>query len=297
VRALVGGDPGESLSFAVADLNADQGWDEAVAGCEGVIHVASPFFQVSARRENELIVPAREGTLRVLRAAHRAGVKRVVLTSSSEAVVHGRAPDRPYTEDDWSNPDHGMSSYGKSKVVAEKAAWDFVAREGRGLELSVVNPVGIYGPPLGTELSSSVDILARMLSGGLPRLPKLAFDVVDVRDVADLHVRALEHPAAAGQRFLASAGTTSLVDIARLLKAHLGPAASRVSEKTIPDGVLRFLGLFVAEMNQVGSYLGTPRVTSSQKAKRVLGWNPRSAEEAVLATARALVASAPAATK
>lgn len=290
VRALVGlgADSGERLSFAVTDLNSDQGWDEAMAGCHGVIHVASPFFQVPARRENELIVPAREGTLRVLRAARNAGVKRVVLTSSSEAVVHGRAPDRPYTEEDWSNPDHGMSSYGKSKVLAERAAWEFVSREG-GPELAVVNPVGIYGPPLGTELSTSVDILAQMLAGRVPRLPQMGFDVVDVRDVADLHVRTLEGPGAAGQRFLATAGTTSLVEIARLLKKRLGPGASRVSDKTVPDWVMRLAGLFVPELGQVGPYLGKPRVTTAEKARRLLGWNPRSVEEAVLASAEALV--------
>lgn len=289
VRALVGkgGAPGERLSFAVADLNSDGGWDEAMSGCHGVIHVASPFFQVPARRENELIVPAREGTLRVLRAARNAGVRRVVLTSSSEAVVHGRAPDRSYTEEDWSNPDHRMSSYGKSKVLAERAAWDFVSRGGP--ELAVVNPVGIYGPPLGTELSTSVDILAQMLAGRVPRLPRMGFDVVDVRDVADLHVRALESPGAVGQRFLATAGTTSLVDIARLLKKRLGPVASRVSDKTVPDWVMRLAGLFVPELAQVGAYLGTPRVTTAEKARRLLDWNPRSVEEAILASAEALV--------
>ena len=295
VRAMLkvgGAEPGERLSFAVADLTSDAGWAEAVAGCRYVLHVASPFGMVSAKRADEMIVPAREGTLRVLRAARDAEVKRVVLTSSSEAVVHdGRPPsDLPYTEENWSDPSAGMSPYGQSKVLAEKAAWDFLAREGGDLELAVVNPVGIYGPVLGPDLSTSVDILAQLLARTMPRLPRMAFDIVDVRDAADLHCRAMTHPAARGQRFLASTGLTSLEEIARLLKARLGPAAAKVPTKTMPDWVLKLAGLVVPELSQVGSYLGKPRKTTSEKARRLLGWSPRPIEGSILATAESLVA-------
>ena len=211
VRALLktgGAEPGDRLSFAAADLEKDAGWSQAVAGCDYVLHVASPFPPNVPDDENELIVPAREGALRVLRASRDAGVKRVVLTSSFAAIGYGQRPqEAPFNETNWTDPNgDDVRPYVKSKTLAERAAWDFIAKEGGNLELSVVNPVGVFGPVLGPDYSTSILIVQRLMDGALPGCPKLYFGVVDVRDVADLHLRAMTHPAAKGERFLAVAG-------------------------------------------------------------------------------------------
>src|ERR1044071_491922 len=220
-----GAEPGDRLSFAVADLEADAGWPEAVAGCEYVLHVASPFPAGVPRNEDELIVPAREGALRVLRASRDAGVKRVVLTSSFAAIGYGHDPQAaPFDESSWTDlGDRHVRPYAKSKTLAERAAWEFIATEGQDLELSVVNPVAVFGPVLGADYSTSILLLQRLLDGAVPGCPKLWFGVVDVRDVADLHLRAMTNPAARGERFLAVAGDFMTVrDIARVLKARMG---------------------------------------------------------------------------
>src|SRR5579872_4819373 len=227
VRAMLrrgGVAPVERLSFIGADLEKDMGWAEAVDGCEYVLHVASPFPETVPKHEDELIVPAREGALRLLRAARDAGVKRVVLTSSFAAVGYGQAPRQtPFDETSWTDPQgDDVRPYVKSKTLAERAAWDFVAREGGDLELSVVNPVGVFGPVLGPELSTSILLVQRLMDGALPGCPRLYFGVVDVRDVADLHVRAMTHPGAKGERFLAVAGDfMSILDIAQVLRGRL----------------------------------------------------------------------------
>lgn len=294
VRAMLemGGIPSSAdVTFVVTDLTADAGWSEAVAGCTFVLHVASPFTLGKPKNEDDLIVPAREGTLRVLRFARDAGVRRVVLTSSSEAIIHGTKPlDHPYSELNWSDTNSVMTVYGKSKTLAERAAWDFMARESGALELAVVNPVGIYGPVLGPDLSTSIDIVAQLMKGAMPRLPQLSIDVVDVRDVADLHLRAMTNPNAKGERFLAAAtGQTSLPEIAILLKSHMRDASARVPTKTVPDWVLRVASLIVPQLRQVVPYLGHAIRITNEKALRALGWKPRSSEEAILATAESLV--------
>ena len=181
------GAQGPRLSFAAADLERDAGWPEAVAGCDFVLHVASPFPLAPPKHEDDLIRPARDGALRVLKAARAAGVKRVVMTSSFAAVGYGHKDEAaPFDETSWTDLDApGLTAYAKSKTIAERAAWDFVAKEG-GIELAVVNPVGVFGPALGPDLSTSVMIVKRMLDGSLPGLPRLKFGVVDARDVADL---------------------------------------------------------------------------------------------------------------
>jgi len=293
VRAMLkvgGAEPGEALTFAAADLSSDAGWAEAAAGCDFVLHVASPFPSGIPKDENEIIVPAREGALRVLRAARDAGVRRVVLTSSFAAVGYGYpSQDMPFTEESWTNLNAPLSAYVKSKAIAERAAWDFIAREGGALELTVVNPVGIFGPALGADFSSSVRIIEQMMKGAMSRLPRLSFGVVDVRDVADLHLRAMTHPAAKGERFLATAGTMYLLEVAQWLKANLGYSARLVSVKAMPDWVLRLLAPFNARAKQVLPDLGKWRPSSSEKAKRVLGWDPRPGEEAIVATAESLL--------
>ena len=296
VRGMVkagGVEAGDKLSFAVADLMSDAGWAEAVAGCDFVLHVASPFPMGAPKHEDDLIAPAREGALRVLRAARDAGVKRVVLTSSLAAIGYGHpSTTRTFTEADWTDVNGGhVSAYVKSKTLAEKAAWDFIAREGGALELSVVNPVGVFGPVLGPDHSTSIEIVQRMLDGAVPGLPNIYFGLVDVRDVADMHLLAMTHPAAKGERFLAVAGeSASLPQIAKLLKARLGAAAAKVPTRTLPDWLVRLIALFNAEIALIAPELGKTRNASNEKARRVLGWRPKSNEEALLATAESLLA-------
>ena len=294
VRATLkaaGADPGDRLSFVVADLTADAGWAEAAAGCDYVLHVASPFPLSVPRHEDELIVPAREGALRVLRASRAAGVKRVVQTSSFAAVGYGHPQmDRPFTEHDWSKPDgEGITAYAKSKTLAERAAWDFMAREGGDMELSVVNPVGVFGPVLGADFSTSIEIVKRMMDGALPAVPRITFGVVDVRDVADLHLLAMTRPEAAGERFLAVSGDfASMREIGLILKRRMGEAARRAPTRELPDWLLRIVALFDKSVGQIVPELGKRKNATSDKARRTFGWTPRSIEDAVVATAESL---------
>jgi nucleoside-diphosphate-sugar epimerase len=282
----------DHLSFTAADLLNDSGWAEAVAGCEYVLHVASPIPEKVPKDENELIVPAREGTLRVLRAARDAGVKRVVVTSSFAAIGYGH-PQRsePFDETSWTNINGGdVLPYVKSKTLAERAAWDFIAGEGGGLELAVVNPVGVFGPVLSADYSTSILIVQRLMDGALPGCPKLYFGAVDVRDVADLHIRAMTNPAAKGGRFLAVSGDfMSIRDIAMVLKERMGSAGAKVPTRQLPDWVVRLASLRDPAVKQIIPELGKIKNATNAKARSVLGWRPRSREDALVATAESLL--------
>jgi dihydroflavonol-4-reductase len=237
-------------------------------------------------------VPAREGTLRVLRVSREAGVKRVVLTSSFAAIGYGHAQQAaPFNEMNWTDVNgKDVSAYAKSKTLAERAAWDFIVNEGGGLELSVVNPVGVFGPALGADYSTSIAIVERKMNGAVPGLPRIAFGIVDVRDVADLHLRAMLEPAAKGERFLAVAGEfVSLVSMAKVLKERLGTAAKRVPTRQLPDWLMRIAVVFDSSLKLVVPELGKTKNASNAKAKDLLGWRPRSNEEAIVATAESLV--------
>jgi dihydroflavonol-4-reductase len=295
VRAMLkagGAEPGEALSFVTANLMEDAGWSQAVAGCDFVLHVASPFPPSQPKNEDELIIPAREGALRVLRAARNEGVKRVVLTSSFAAISYGSSStNKTFTEEDWTNlnSDH-LSPYVKSKTLAERAAWDFIAREGGALELAVVNPVGIFGPVLGGDYSTSIQIVQRLMDGAVPGCPRLFFGIVDARDVADLHVRAMTNPAANGQRFLAVAGDSmSIQQIALVLKRRLGNAARRVPTRVLPDWLVRLVSLADPTVAQFIPELGKIKHATNAKARELLDWTPRSNEEAIVATAESLL--------
>jgi nucleoside-diphosphate-sugar epimerase len=295
VRAMLrrgGAEAGDRLSFAAADLADDRGWKEAVAGCEYVHHVASPFPAGVPKDENELIVPAREGALRLLRASKEAGVKRVVLTSSFAAIGYGHGPQsRPFSESTWTDlQGSGLSAYVKSKTIAERAAWEFIAEEGRGLELSVINPVVVLGPVLAADYSTSIVLIQRLMDGAVPGLPRLNFGVVDVRDVADLHIRAMTHPAAKGERFLAVAGDfLSIRDIALVLKERLGAAAEKVPVRQLPNWLVRIASLRDPAVKQFLPELGKEKNGTNEKARRLLGWAPRSREDAIVATAESLI--------
>ena len=295
VRAMLrngGADPGDHLSFVAAELMSDAGWPAAVSGCEYVLHIASPFPSQVPKDENELIVPAREGALRVLRASRDAGVKRVVLTSSFAAIGYGH-PERQevFTEKDWTNPaGPDVMPYTKSKTLAERAAWDFIDREGAGLELAVVNPVAVFGPVLGQDYATSIMLVEKMMNGAFPGVPRISLGVVDVRDVADLHLRAMTSPAAKGERFLAVAGDFMwLIEIANALKERMGEQARRVPTRQLPDWLVRLARFKDPAVKQIIPELGKWKNATSDKAQRVLGWSPRSREESVVATAESLV--------
>ncbi|GAA1495906.1 SDR family oxidoreductase [Paeniglutamicibacter kerguelensis] len=278
------------VDIVAADLRFDAGWEAAAAGCGYVLHTASPFPANAPKDENELIVPARDGALRVLSASRAAGVKRVVLTSSFAAVGYGHpSRDTEFTEADWSNPQADIGAYTKSKALAERAAWDFIAADGGTLELAVVNPVAIIGPVLGPKLSTSIELVRRLLSGGMPGLAKISLPVVDVRDVADLHVRAMVDPAAAGERFLAVAGPAwSLEQMAGILRVRLGNEGSKIPTRVLPNWLVRAAAVFVPPLRQLVPRLGVVRNASNAKAVGTLGWEPRPVEDSLVDTARSL---------
>jgi nucleoside-diphosphate-sugar epimerase len=287
-----GAPPQQTLRCFTADLLTDEGWNEAAEGCDYVLHVASPFPAGVPRHDEELIAPAREGTLRVLRAARDGGARRVVLTSSFAAIGYGH-PQRaaPFTEADWTDASAaGNTAYVKSKTLAERAAWEFIARDGGALELAVINPVGVFGPVLGPDYSTSIQLVQRMLDGGMPGCPRLFFGIVDVRDVAELHLRAMSAPEARGERFLALAGDfMSLLEIAAALRAGLGAAAAKVPRRELPDWFVRLGARFNPLARQILPELGKHKNATSEKARRVLGWTPRAREAALIAAAESLL--------
>ena len=293
LRALLranGADDARLRVFA-ADLTDDAGWAEAAAGCDYALHIASPFPAGIPKHEDELIVPARDGALRALRAARDTGVKRLVLTSSFAAIGYGHPEQRaPFDETTWTDLDAPIAAYTKSKTLAERAAWDFIAREGSGLELAVVNPVGVFGPVLGPDYATSIQLVQRLMDGALPGCPKLRFGVVDVRDAVDLHLRAMTDPAANGERFLAVAGDFMRVqEMALALKARLGDAARKVPTRELPSWLVKLVALADGTVRQIVPDLDKYKNATAGKARRMLGWSPRSNEDALVATAESLL--------
>ena len=288
-RALAVDD--SKLRFFAADLSADTGWSGAAAGCSHVAHVASPFPPTAPAHDDELIVPARDGALRVLRAAKAAGVRRFVLTSSTAAIGYGHVGrGSTFTEADWTNVDGaGLSAYVKSKTIAERAARDWVAAEGGGLEFASVNPSLVLGPVLSADMSTSVEAVKKLLEGSMPGLPNLSFPMVDVRDIADLHVRVLNAPDMAGERFIASGRTIDMVEMAAILRARLGSAARKVPTLRLPDFAVRLVALFDPVVRQVSGELSKPKVMNAGHALARLGWRTRPAEESIIETARSLI--------
>ena len=285
-------DAANSVEFVAADLMKDDGWEQAVDNCTYVHHVASPFPPGAPKHEDDLIIPAREGTLRVLRAAKKARtVKRIVVTSSFAAIGYGHdEPNKTFTEEDWSNDkDPNITAYPKSKTLAERAAWDYIEKEGGDMELAVVNPVGIFGPVLSKGYATSLELFIRLMNGQLPGVPQLTFGLVDVRDVADLHVRAMTDPKAKGQRFIATAEDfMEVVAIAKTMKRKLGSRAKKVPTMTLPNFLLRLVGMVDPTVKLIVPELGRKSNASNEKAKRELGWNPRSNEELIVETVDSL---------
>jgi nucleoside-diphosphate-sugar epimerase len=286
-----GAEPGDRLSFVTANLTADEGWALAVTGCTYVLHGASPTPTGDQVNEEDWIRPAVEGNLRVLIAARDAGVKRVVLTSAFGAICAGhKAMTRPFNETDWSDlTARNVWPYQKSKTLSERAAWDFIVRQGGGLELSAVNPTAVIGPVLGADYSHSIGLI-RNLMEGQPGCPKINSGFVDVRDVADLHLRAMSHPAAKGERFLAIAGESMwMIDVARVLRQRMGAAAGKVPTRELPNWLVRLITTRNPVMRGAIPLLGLNMNATSAKAIRLLDWAPRPREDAIVATAESLI--------
>jgi len=291
VRAAVASqvDPGERLTVLAADLSAEAGWPQAVEGCAYVLHVASPFPAAQPKDPDELIVPAREGTRRVLRAALDAGVERVVLTSSVAAIAGGAKGPGPLTEQDWTKLETpGLSPYVQSKTIAERAAWDLVRERGEEDRLAVVNPGAILGPLLSEDPSFSLQAIQRLLDG-MPGVPRIGFSFVDVRDVAALEVAAMTAPEAGGERFIAVEEFRWMAEVAAALRERLGPSAAKVPTRTAPNLLVRALALFDPSVRTIANQLGKKLTYSSEKSRLTLGWAPRSVEQSALDTAESMI--------
>lgn len=278
-------DPGERLTFAIADLTSDDGWEAAAAGCDYVLHVASPMSHVEGTTE-EMVAAARDGTLRALRVGVKAGAKRIVFTSSCAASASPlQGPDSVNDESVWTDPnDPANNAYRLSKIMAERAAWDFMRAEGGKTEFVTVLPSAVFGPALADDQQGSVQVINSVLQGKMPGLPRIGFCVVDVRDLADAHIAAMVTPEAAGERFIASGGFMWMADIATTLRNAFGARAPKIPTRRLPDWLVRVMARFAKPLRAIVPTLGRKHVFNSAKAQRVLGFSPRPAEETIIAT-------------
>lgn len=283
----------DNLTFFEAELTNDANWAEIMKECKYVLSVASPVFFEIPKNEKQAMRPAIEGILRILKFATDANVKRVVMTSSFGALGFSHTDKNiETTEADWTDPNlKGLSIYEKSKALSERAAWDFIKKDGGNLEFATINPVAILGPSLSEHISGSFDILKHLLDGSMKAVPYIPLNVVDVRDVADLHIRAMTNPEANGQRFIASAdGQISMPEIAKLLKNKMPEIATKVSLKTVPNWILHFASLFNSQARTGLMFLKVNRNVSNAKAKKILGWTPISNnKQAILASLESMV--------
>ncbi|WP_353217421.1 aldehyde reductase [Sandarakinorhabdus sp.] len=280
------------LELVACNLTSDEGWAEAMAGCDYVQHIASPIPTGEPKDANDLIIPAREGALRALRFAHAAGVKRVVMTSSMAAIAygHGEARSAPFTEADWSNVNSlDAYAYIKSKTLAEQAAREWMAANGAGMDYVSINPSAVLGPVLGSDFSTSLEVVKKLLDGALPGLPNLGFGVVDVRDVADLHVLAMTAPGLNGERFIAQGRFMWMREVAQVLQSGLGRQARRVPSRGLPNWLLKLLGNFDATVKMVVPELGRRREASAAHALERLGWRTRDETATILDCAHSLI--------
>ncbi len=289
--AAAGAEAGDRLTVLAADLHSDDGWAEAIAGCDHVLHTASPFPPKQPKDPDELIVPARDGALRVIRAALDAGVGRIVMTSSVASVRGGGPPlnGSTYTEADWTDgADTNLLPYTRSKAIAEREAWKLVEEAGAEDRLAVVNPGAIIGPALSDDVSFSLQLIERLLKG-MPAVPRLGFSFVDVRDVADLHIRAMEQPAAAGKRFIAVDRFMWMADVGAVLADRLGERARKVPKRVAPDLMVKAMSLFDPAVRAILGDLGQRPEYSNERARTELGWSPRPLEDSIAETGESLI--------
>ncbi|MCF2540881.1 NAD-dependent epimerase/dehydratase family protein [Streptomyces nigra] len=284
-----GVDPAGRLTFAFADLGADTGWAQAMDGVTHVLHHASPFPVAPPKTEDEVLLPARDGALRVITAARNAGIARVVMTSSYAAIGYTRTPDDHYTEENWTDPETpGLPAYHKSKILAEAAAWGYVRAHG-DIELVVINPTGIFGPQMVDRPSGSIGLIKAMLNGDMPVVPVMHFGVVDVRDVVDLHLRAMMHPKAAGERFIANRGSSSFFGLANILRERFPAFAEKLPARELTIEEVREAAKTEPALREAAVLQGRIPVISNDKARSVLGWEPREFADTITATAEALI--------
>jgi dihydroflavonol-4-reductase len=280
------------LEFVCADLLKDEGWNDAIQGCHLVLHLASPFPTDAPKDENEVIAPARDGTLRVLRAAGAGRVKRVVLVSSAAAVLGGHEKEnRTFTEADWTDVSKIDYAYAKSKTLAERAAWDFIrgAENKSGLELVSVNPANVFGPVLDSHHHTSTEWFRTLLRREIPGIPRAQLNVVDVRDVAEMIVRAMTAPGAVDKRFIASGASIEIEEFANILQRHFASRGYRVPTRVLPDWLVRLVGIFTPKTKPVVQALGWTYSLSTEQAKSILGWQARPYEETIVEMAESLI--------
>lgn len=279
------------LELVCADLLKDEGWDDVVRGCEIVLHLASPFPAEEPKHEDELIRPAREGTLRVLRAAHAAGVKRVVVVSSVAAVVGGHTGEnRTFTESDWTNVEK-PGAYAKSKTLAERAAWDFVkgAENTKGMELVSVNPSNVFGPVLDDHYHTSIEWFRTLMRREVPGVSRMQLNLVDVRDVAEMILQAMNSPEAAGRRFIANGASIALPEFANILHRNFIGRGYRVPTRILPNALVRLIAVFMPKVRSVSEALNWNYSLSTEQARSILGWKPRPYEGTIVEMAESLI--------
>jgi dihydroflavonol-4-reductase len=276
------------LELMQADLLEPDGWLAAVQGCDGVFHMASPVVAIQPSNEDDLIIPARQGTLSVLRAAHTHKVKRIVLTSSTSSVSAGHHhQEYLFSDEDWTDlSDESTSAYAKSKTIAERAAWEFVSDI--DLELAVVNPGMVLGPALETDYGSSLEALVKLLRGDVPILPRIGFEIVDVRDVATLHRLAYENKSAAGHRFLCTNGFMWFTELAEYLTEQFPDYQKKIPRRELPNFLIKLLALFIREIEALIGDVGKIKRYDNSPAL-ALGWQPRSAKDAIKAGGESLI--------
>ena len=284
-------DAGDRLKIFQADLMSDEGWAKANEGCDAVAHVASPFPLAVPKNKDELVIPAREGTLRALRFAKDAGVERFVQTSSAAAIAYGQRHKNNFDYTDWTNIEAGVPPYIESKTVAERAARDWVAENAPEMVFCSVNPVAVFGPVVNDDLSTSIEMVKQMCDGSIPAIPNMGISVCDVRDVAEAHVRAIEAPAdkVRGERFPTATRFMWMAEMSEAIRARVPEFAAKVPTRKMPDWVVKLLAMFVPTMKQVKSELGNVREVSGAHTEEVLGFKFIDPEQSLEDTLRSLV--------
>ena len=294
IQAIIHKHAGQTgaLELAEADLLDDAIWSQLTAEKDYVMHIASPFPRTLPKNDEELVRPAKEGTLNILRSASRNGVKKVVLTSSTGAVYMGQKPGqrrRTFNEEDWTDPTNlkDTTPYFRSKTIAERAAWDFMENESHGMQMAVICPSLILGPILEKDFGTSANVVIKILQGAMPAVPKIGFGVVDVRSVADLHILAMEQDAANGQRFIGTAGYRTFKEIAKVLKGAY--PKRKIPQGELPDFIVRLVSNFDTSLKPILVGLGSRRELDFSKAVNTLSWKPISPDQAILACAESVL--------
>ena len=280
------------LSIVEADLLDESIWNEILKGVDYVMHIASPFPRVLPKKEEDLILPAKQGTLNILKAASKNGVKKVVLTSSSTAITHGKEKSKRsgiFTEKEWTDESNKKDTtpYFRSKTIAEKAAWDFIKEDNSGLQLTVICPGAILGPVLEKDFGTSANIVIKSMDGSSPAIPKIGYDIVDVRSVAELHILAMESEKASGERIIASADYLTFRQVADILRENYPDR--KIPKAMLPNFMVKLISNFEKTLKPILLDLDVERRMDNSKAKELLNWQPIPAREAVLACAESVI--------